>query len=217
MGSSPLTRGKQAASRGCCVAARLIPANAGKTFCVPAIRAWTRAHPHSRGENTTKKRSVPIRTGSSPLTRGKLDLLAIKIDRDRLIPAHAGKTALIRSGNDTCWVHPHSRGENDEALLPIEWSTGSSPLTWEKPNSVFFGRYSPWLIPAYGGKTPGTRPRLRSASAHPHSREENVMILVLNCLVAGSFPLTRGKHIHCHPLVSRRGLIPAHAGKTPRG
>ena len=30
-GSSPLTRGKQAASRGCCVAARIIPAHAGKT------------------------------------------------------------------------------------------------------------------------------------------------------------------------------------------
>ena len=31
MGSSPLARGKQAASRGCCVAARIIPAHARKT------------------------------------------------------------------------------------------------------------------------------------------------------------------------------------------
>ena len=30
----------------------------------------------------------------------------------------------------------------------------------------------------------------------------------------GSSPLTRGKHLHRHPLASRRGLIPAHAGKT---
>ena len=34
--------------------------------------------------------------------------------------------------------------------------------------------------------------------------------------IGASSPLTREKHLHRHSLVSRRGLIPTHAGKTSR-
>ena len=40
------------------------------------------------------------------------------------------------------------------------------------------------------------------------------MILVLNCLVAGSSPLTRGKLETPHQGLAARGLIPTHAGNT---
>ena len=40
------------------------------------------------------------------------------------------------------------------------------------------------------------------------------MILVLNCLVAGSSPLTRRKLLDLCSDRDEVGLIPAHAGKT---
>ena len=70
--SSPLTRGKQAASRGCCVAAWLIPAHAGKTKCLSVDVVGNSAHPRSRGENCLVVLRWTGRCGSSPLTRGKL-------------------------------------------------------------------------------------------------------------------------------------------------
>ena len=70
-GSSPLTRGKQAASRGCCVAARLIPAHAGKTTSTATRACFAWAHPRSRGENERPSFLRSPQLGSSPLTRGK--------------------------------------------------------------------------------------------------------------------------------------------------
>ena len=91
-GSSPLTRGKQIGPRVGVVAARLIPAHAGKT-----PRQWpgsggVPAHPRSRGENCSCGPSPRGRAGSSPLTRGKPTLPHSVPQRPRLIPAHAGKT-----------------------------------------------------------------------------------------------------------------------------
>ena len=50
--------------------------------------------------------------------------------------------------------------------------------------------------------------------AHPRSRGENLAFVVPIVLAGGSSPLTRGKPWSgCHPS-GKRGLIPAHAGKT---
>ena len=50
-GSSPLTRGKPAASTSRCWKPRLIPAHAGKTRSNQRKRTTAGAHPRSRGEN----------------------------------------------------------------------------------------------------------------------------------------------------------------------
>ena len=50
-GSSPLTRGKQAAIGRRCAQRGLIPAHAGKTGLHYTSRTVYRAHPRSRGEN----------------------------------------------------------------------------------------------------------------------------------------------------------------------
>ena len=91
LGSSPNTRGKQAASRGCCVAARLIPTHARKTCTRNTRTARTRAHPHSRGENLVQFAEQAVNAGSSPLTRGKLEVRLLGGGGLWLIPAHAGK------------------------------------------------------------------------------------------------------------------------------
>ena len=92
LGSSPLTRGKLGIACPMILAARLIPAHAGKTCRQAAGRAPARAHPRSRGENQAMIKSGPLGDGSSPLTRGKPQPRAPGLVQRRLIPAHAGKT-----------------------------------------------------------------------------------------------------------------------------
>ena len=92
-GSSPLTRGKPLVQAKRIREEGLIPAHAGKTYCVVVDGHAARAHPRSRGENSVaslRKRRPP---GSSPLTRGKRGREHRRVNVHGLIPAHAGKTS----------------------------------------------------------------------------------------------------------------------------
>ena len=94
-GSSPLTRGKPLTGTRGDLRRRLIPAHAGKTTCSPSTGSATSAHPRSRGENLIQVATLLIEVGSSPLTRGKLATWYAYSLHMRLIPAHAGKTAVL--------------------------------------------------------------------------------------------------------------------------
>ena len=74
-------------------------------------------------------RPARIEAGSSPLTRGKLGPEVAKSRCRGLIPAHAGKTALVSRADDSFGAHPRSRGENSTEGVSISAVTGSSPLT----------------------------------------------------------------------------------------
>ena len=97
-GSSPLTRGKRGRRLARACGCGLIPAHAGKTTRRVSRSQPTTAHPRSRGENMSSPASGVRIRGSSPLTRGKQEGPARRIRPGRLIPAHAGKTGLRRSG-----------------------------------------------------------------------------------------------------------------------
>ena len=71
------------------------------------------------------------------------------------------------------------------------------------------------LIPAHAGKTRRRASRRSSGPAHPRSRGENAPGVQAGTPQAGSSPLTRGKHVGEIAARDHRGLIPAHAGKTP--
>ncbi len=140
----------------------------------------------------------------------KIDVLMA----DRLIPAHAGKTAaLCRTGN-TRPAHPRSRGENMETDPTQAERFGSSPLTRGKPPSNALLQCIMRLIPAHAGKTllPPSRPW--SLSAHPRSRGENSTTWAARLWRRGSSPLTRGKPATAPAPARSARLIPAHAGKT---
>ena len=128
-GASPLTRGKRGAPSSFTPALRLIPAHAGKTALSLATRNALRAHPRSRGENTTASSATFSAQGSSPLTRGKRARRPRRLVHRRLIPAHAGKTPPQRTASRSTAAHPRSRGENGSASLWMYGGAGSSPLT----------------------------------------------------------------------------------------
>ena len=129
LGSSPLTRGKRRLGCGLGAAAGLIPAHAGKTDWASHGIGAAAAHPRSRGENTSIRRSRRADTGSSPLTRGKLVGETPTGPAVGLIPAHAGKTLSSGSMRISIWAHPRSRGENLEGASVDFRLSGSSPLT----------------------------------------------------------------------------------------
>ena len=91
--------------------------------------------------------------GSSPLTRGK-PVLAVLADRqERLIPAHAGKTAHAPVRAHTGRAHPRSRGENSATPTVKGEFKGSSPLTRGKHRRRRPDSAACRLIPAHAGKT----------------------------------------------------------------
>ena len=172
----------------------LIPAHAGKTRAPFWHSACQAAHPRSRGENTTRPRPRRKGWGSSPLTRGKLSFLWCVVSDERLIPAHAGKTA---------------KNALKRSLTP-----GSSPLTRGKRSSTTLSLACQRLIPAHAGKTRRPRSSRAGGPAHPRSRGENSGMASRPRSTTGSSPLTRGKHVADLTRAAHGRLIPAHAGKT---
>ena len=154
--------------------------------------------------------------GSSPLTRGKRQAPPPHSRPRRLIPAHAGKTCPETRRYRATWAHPRSRGENSMISLASAPMEGSSPLTRGKPRG-HRGCLAPGgLIPAHAGKTLVAYGVTIGAWAHPRSRGENSLMDVQNTFCEGSSPLTRGKPRGRAARAGVAGLIPAHAGKTPR-
>ena len=111
------------------------------------------AHPRSRGENLNAVAGGNKETGSSPLTRGKLHDLDVCAGEERLIPAHAGKTAPRSRARVACAAHPRSRGENASAVSCTASIRGSSPLTRGKHDEAARVLQDHRLIPAHAGKT----------------------------------------------------------------
>ena len=214
MGSSPLTRGKLENDAHSPGNGRLIPAHAGKTHPGTQPRGWRGAHPRSRGENSTGPPTRWAVRGSSPLTRGKLVRSAAMSRADRLIPAHAGKTACCSVAWTGPPAHPRSRGENIFQKPLSSSDRGSSPLTRGKRLDGTPEPQAYRLIPAHAGKTASDRKTKAPAPAHPRSRGENALGDRVGFQCGGSSPLTRGKRRDAARHGREHGLIPAHAGKT---
>ena len=154
VGSSPLTRGKRTLRVTAGILRRLIPAHAGKTVQAENPNSQHRAHPRSRGENGRIMADTTSGAGSSPLTRGKLEIAIPDPRVARLIPAHAGKTPDDTSIHTSVQAHPRSRGENQILDLVAGKGRGSSPLTRGKLSPTPTVRVLMGLIPAHAGKTP---------------------------------------------------------------
>ena len=192
----------------------LIPTHAGKTKQATQRPRDTRAHPHSCGENRPMIAMCAVLLGSSPLMRGKQRAGEGRAALGGLIPTHAGKTTFSRSTLTRAWAHPRSREENVVVAFTRFFLLGSSPLMRGKRPERVDELPEPGLIPAHAGKTSLNRAARSRSGAHPRSRAENPATCGSCVAVAGSSPLTQGKHEHAGRNLRRRGIIPAHAGKT---
>ena len=94
-GSSPRGRGKRRQRSKQLTTTGLIPAWAGKTAPRSHALPDPAAHPRVGGENSSTKWTAVRENGSSPRGRGKPTRTVPGTSYKRLIPAWAGKTALI--------------------------------------------------------------------------------------------------------------------------
>ena len=213
MGSSPLMPGRRGRRFDLFPGRGLIPAHAGKTSSPASPASRRQAHPRSCRENMSASVAACCASGSSPLTRGKRQVLGRSRQVRQLIPAHAGKTLHNPAHRSASKAHPRSRGENFKDETRGVWGEGSSPLTRGKHERGPYQVRSPGLIPAHAGKTATGSAAPSTPRAHPHSRAEKQAARVAPCGRLGSSPLTRGKLPGVGIPERRLRLIPTHAGK----
>ena len=213
-GSSPLSRGIHGDQYASGLMGRIIPALAGNTPAQEHMLYSTWDHPRSRGEYGREKIFFPPGSGSSPLSRGIRRSSPRHPRSQRIIPALAGNTGIIRTNLQPMGDHPRSRGEY--ALQETSYPTpgGSSPLSRGILFSVEILESTERIIPALAGNTqppPGWSGR---QSDHPRSRGEYVSRSHATTSAAGSSPLSRGIRLSSVLLQRLGRIIPALAGNT---
>ena len=199
---------------GGCLLAGIIPAYAGSTADGHTGFAIVRDHPRIRGEHVMPSRNVNGVTGSSPHTRGALDLLEILPFDDGIIPAYAGSTRLRPGNVEPHWDHPRIRGEHWRPSSAKRVSVGSSPHTRGARECGESNVAGAGIIPAYAGSTPDWRGSIHREKDHPRIRGEHTSGMSSSSCRGGSSPHTRGAHVEVRVLRRAGGIIPAYAGST---
>ena len=192
-GSSPRVRGKPAGPLDRPPTLGLIPACAGKTARAACGTPASRAHPRVCGENPNARSYSARLMGSSPRVRGKRGRRQGHRRPGGLIPACAGKTALLRMAFDSPWAHPRVCGENHRRSARNGVAGGSSPRVRGKPIHVTELTLCRGLIPACAGKTKSERRSPPTSRAHPRVCGENSMYRQPAWSQPGSSPRVRGK------------------------
>ena len=174
--------------------------------------------------------------GSSPLARGPHDRHHTKAHRGGLIPARAGttwrrmpgqlqRTAHPRSRGDHTLkgnrheyhsgAHPRSRGDHFILSARLLWRMGSSPLARGPHDRHHTKAHRGGLIPARAGTTTRWLRVACRLRAHPRSRGDHSVAVLIIAGALGSSPLARGPRNHLGKRRHVPGLIPARAGTTP--
>ena len=132
MGSSPHTRDKSISGSFSHAIAGIIPAYAGQMKRHSPLRKNRRDHPRIRGTNTSRITPSSVRSGSSPHTRDKYDMVHSASPKTGIIPAYAGQIMAVRTRYRRIRDHPRIRGTNGKITATIEVGLGSSPHTRDK-------------------------------------------------------------------------------------
>ena len=132
-GSSPRMRGKHLFDAFRVRGGRIIPAHAGQTMRCARLGRVMKDHPRACGANLASRRFHHGLSGSSPRMRGKHDRYGHAVAQRRIIPAHAGQTALSSSSLVNATDHPRACGANSSQSPRCLPMSGSSPRMRGKP------------------------------------------------------------------------------------
>ena len=214
-GSSPHTRGTQAAARRKTTANRFIPAYAGNAAGQLSVSKVCTVHPRIRGERARDRISGEREDGSSPHTRGTLKNLGGFEEAARFIPAYAGNAAGVAHALGGAQVHPRIRGERATAHSAAIFNAGSSPHTRGTPQVPGHRPARHRFIPAYAGNAGRRYGQAPCRPVHPRIRGERWTSSFCPRKAAGSSPHTRGTQFLQHRVFFKQRFIPAYAGNAP--
>ena len=131
-----------------------------------------------------------------------------------ITPADAGKTDCDRQGRRDCQDHPRGCGENQQQEPAPELGGGSPPRMRGKHAAFMNELQSNGITPADAGKTAFISSNTRTILDHPRGCGENLHVLIIAYIVAGSPPRMRGKRKEGRGQPPDGGITPADAGKT---
>ena len=207
-------RGKRSRLDAAPAYSRIIPAHAGQTEQSSAKQPCRSDHPRACGANFFSNLGNNIAGGSSPRMRGKRSKMRQLVAATRIIPAHAGQTALGSSSRYPETDHPRACGANGASWRESNTMLGSSPRMRGKRHGVLLSVVAFRIIPAHAGQTcHGRRPRTANAD-HPRACGANSARRAQLTLTCGSSPRMRGKRPHHTAALCGHRIIPAHAGQT---
>ena len=148
--------------------------------------------------------------------RGKHDRYGHAVAQRRIIPAHAGQTALSSSSLVNATDHPRACGANVSSQSAMARKSGSSPRMRGKQLPIAKMLAHVRIIPAHAGQTVGMVVFPRAQSDHPRACGANGPFITVSTQIFGSSPRMRGKRLPRRRYASRGRIIPAHAGQTRR-
>ena len=133
---------------------------------------------------------------------------------ERITPAPAGKTYLLKLYGGAYWDHPRTCGENEKFGEIELCQEGSPPHLRGKrcPIKNFSCHFR--ITPAPAGKTNKSYYNLTIYPDHPRTCGENFLQNNNSTQTKGSPPHLRGKHENILRGALRNRITPAPAGKT---
>ncbi len=215
--SSPRARGTLQAAPRSLVRIRFIPAHAGNINRSTKIYIRSAVHPRTRGEHAVSHSPPEPSHGSSPHTRGTFQSARSFFREDRFIPAHAGNITSRARRPGVNPVHPRTRGEHIYTLKMNASKFGSSPHTRGISTNPLLTAQNIRFIPAHAGNILMSCPKYQAPPVHPRTRGEHATLDILDRILGGSSPHTRGTYQGAHDGVYRHRFIPAHAGNMSPG
>ena len=146
--------------------------------------------------------------------RGKVSPSSPMEANCRITPAHAGKRI---PGRSTClsWPdHPRPCGEKCIVRCPSRRRRGSPPPMRGKAVQRAVVAEFAGITPAHAGKSPRRRQKAAPTRDHPRPCGEKRGAHIPRKMRKGSPPPMRGKVLAAVKKRHRRGITPAHAGKS---
>src|SRR6266849_3082599 len=104
--------------------------------CVGTITHWAgplpqlAVHPHMRGDNVFPRIGGSASSGSPPHAWGQSLLLLYEERARRFTPTCVGTMSILAMAGTRDTVHPHMRGDNDQAAEHVRCVGGSPPHAW---------------------------------------------------------------------------------------
>ena len=207
-------RGKADTSKSVFCSNRITPAYAGKSSILLAGIQMVWDHPRLCGEKCRRLRLCQRHQGSPPPMRGKAQKQACESFNDRITPAYAGKSRLLRCSRSDHRDHPRLCGEKLVALHLTSWEQGSPPPMRGKACASSITKSSWRITPAYAGKSGTAAMKGNDMPDHPRLCGEKLRGACIFCAAGGSPPPMRGKGICFFTNSKRIRITPAYAGKS---
>ena len=211
MRGSPQTDGVDGAPVG------IIPAHAGLTSSGCTAYRASRDHPRACGAHVPASGFCARRAGSSPRMRGSLKVVARRVLRPGIIPAHAGLTSRSPTRRQDSRDHPRACGAHSATRALAAAVSGSSPRMRGSLAGFHRSRMYTGIIPAHAGLTSRHQVVCPAHWDHPRACGAHTSTLFGRAYMPGSSPRMRGSHPDHHAGAWHLGIIPAHAGLTNHG